>query len=353
MKHIHARKTLFLSVIILLFTSCYEDYISIGLDYSKGTLISDHEIVFFHKINAGQPPKGISRFPDGGTQKVVYVNTSFYRYDTLNNELHKIFDFDGFPVSFMSGEVSIQQNILLFMANISYSWKRILNDTTDRYKDHKILKDKYSGFFIYNLENENITHLKYDGYDPVLSPDATQIIYLTEDTLGVKLWHLNISKNENRFIKTIKSDSRFIDFFWQDNEHIVYEDNDKLMMFDLNTNLIIPFKGEQTVNKKNEISIRKVIDLTSHITFKEWGFDLKEHWARTQKEYINDIIPLNGNLNYRKVIMEEIGNDLSNDDIDRILKGMDKYEETLEGYKKSEYNYFSKETKDLIKQYLK
>ena len=44
--------------------------------------------------------------------------------------------------------------------------------------------------------------------------------------------------------------------------------------------------------------------------------------------------------------------DFSKKDIERILEGIDKRKQKLDGYKKTEYEIFSKETVDLLKRLL-
>lgn len=101
----------------------------------------------------------------------------------------------------------------------------------------------------------------------------------------------------------------------------------------------------------NKLSIQEIKSLTKEYAFKDWGFDLSEYFPKTKKEFINDIVILNGNLNYRKAILEVFGNDLNNDEIVKILKDIDSYQNKLEESKQTEYKIYSKETKDLLKKY--
>ena len=122
-------------------------------------------------------------------------------------------------------------------------------------------------------------------------------------------------------------------------------------MFDLETgeiNLI----DKELIPKQNYVSITKIIELTNNISFNDWGLKLDEYWQRSHKEYINDIIILNGNLNYRRAIIEEVGQNLSSKEIEKIINKIDRYKNSLDDYKKTNYEFFSKETVDLLKMLL-
>ena len=77
--------------------------------------------------------------------------------------------------------------------------------------------------------------------------------------------------------------------------------------------------------------------LTRDITFIEWGIDLSHIVPKSSKNYINDLVELKGNVNYRKAVLEELKDQLNNDDIRDILKQIDKYKKHLEGYEKTKY----------------
>ena len=96
----------------------------------------------------------------------------------------------------------------------------------------------------------------------------------------------------------------------------------------------------------------KISELTESISFHEWGLNLAEVWPRKRKEYIRDIVRLHGNLNYRKAIIEEIGDDLEVKDIEKILDQMTDYQNSLDGVDKMNYEIFSEETKDLLRKVL-
>ena len=339
---------LFLFAIILLLTSCYEDCIVINSKFTKGKINQDSsQIFFFHYLQAGQPPKGISRFPDGGTQKIIFKNVSLYSYSRENHILEKIFDFGNLPFGSWFDNLSLQNNKLIFGISPLTGWDWTIKHST-RSDEFKNLYDKYMGIYKYDLESKKIDHFVYDGYNQELSNDENQIIYLKRDSLGVEIWHLMISENKNQILKKIETNTAFISIYWINNNKIAYNANKKLNQLDLKTGKISLFNKE-LIPKQNDVSITKIIELTNNISFNDWGFKLDDYWQRNKKDYIQDIIHLNGNLNYRRAIIEEIGRNLSKKEIEKIINRMDSYKNSLEGYKKTEYEIFSKETVDLLK----
>lgn len=347
------KKTLFIGLVILLFTSCYHDYLIVNSEFSKGITVNDTNIVFFHFLRAGQPPKGISRFPDGGTHKTIYKNTSVYCYDKEKKEIQKLFDFKSFPSkSGWSYEISSENNLVLFSICPIMGWKYNLKDSTHTY--YKDYHAQYAGFYIYYPKDEIIRHLRNDGYNPLLSPDGKQIVYLMRDSVGVEIWLNLIAENKNRILKKVKSNTAYIRCYWEDNKHIVFAENKEPKLLNIENNEISTYdKPLVRKQNENEIPIRKVKELMSGVTFKDWGFDIQKYWLKSDKEYINDIIALNGNLSYRKAILEEIGNKLSKEDITKIIQRMDNYKDKLESYKKTEYEMLSKETIALLDSLLK
>jgi len=347
MKIITQIKLFFLFVITFILTGCYEDYLVINSNFKSGKISQDSsQIFFFHSLQVGQPPKGISRFPDGGTQKIIFKNVSIYAYNTENQILEKIFDFGNLPFGSWTYNLSLQNSSLIFGVCPLAGWDWRIKHST-KSEVFKILYDKYMGIYKYNFESEKLGHFVYDGYEQELSNDENQIIYLKRDSLGVEIWHLMIAENKNQIVKRIETNTAFIPIYWINNNKVAYEVNNKLNLLDLETgeiNLI----DKELIPKQNNVSITEIIELTNNISFNDWGFKLDEYWQRSHKEYINDIISLNGNLNYRRAIIEEFGQNLSSKEIEKIINRIDSYKNSLDGYKKTNYEFFSKETVDLL-----
>lgn len=333
----------------LILNGCYEDYLIINSEF-KSAIISDDssKVFFYHSLNVGQPPKGISRFPDGGTQKSIFGNVSLYSYDISNKQLTKIYDFGIPPFNQALDHIAIQNNKVVFSISPLMGWywiKKYKSDST-----FKKIFDKYAGFLEYDIIEGSTIRFINDGFCPVLSPNEKQIAYLKRDTSGISIWKLNINTNTNSIVKHIDLDSPLLLIKWKDNKSIYYKIRKQVYEINLNNRL------SEIVNSEidfypHKVPIKKIKELTSEISYKDWGFDLKKDWLKSKEEYINDVIVLNGNLNYRKAILQSISGELNNDDLENILIKMQKFENSLENYEKMEYEIFSKETKELIKSY--
>lgn len=141
------------------------------------------------------------------------------------------------------------------------------------------------------------------------------------------------------------------DLFWKDETSIwiITGKDGKL--------LNLPSGDLTALQEELEMDLRKVgqgeiRELTEWVSFREWGLDLAQVLPRKRKEYIRDIVRLNGNLNYRKAIIEEIGQDLEVTDIEKIMDQMTDYQNRLDGVEKMNYEIFSEETVDLLKKLL-
>jgi len=332
-------------------TSCYEDYLVINSKFESGRINPDStRIVFFHVLQASQPPKGISRFPDGGTHNIIYKNVSIYSYYIDEQKLEKIYDFGNLPYSSWNYNISAQSNSYVFSISPTSGWDWSVKNTTiaERYKS---LSEKFMGFYKCDFVTEELNQYRYNAYDPELSPDENQIIYLKRDSLKIEIGYFNISETKNKIIKKLESNSAFIPIYWVDNELVAYKANKNLEAINLKTNDIRSI-DKDLIPKSREISINKIEEFTRQFSFQDWGFVLTEYWKKNEKEYINDIIILSGNLNYRKAILQTLLPNFNKSDYEYVLNKMEKYENSLEGLERTEYEIYSTETKELIEYYL-
>ncbi len=350
MKPLVLHKILVLLLICILFNSCYEDYLIINSEYKSGTVSADSsQIFFFHYLKAGQPPKGISRFPDGGTQKVIYRSVSLYCLDIKKDSLFTIYNFENVPFSPDLDHISVNKNLIAFSISPLMGWKWIENHSND--SSFNKVYNQYNGFFVYNKNSDQLKHFSTDGYYPILSFDEQQIIYLKRDTAHLEIWHLSIPENENRVVKKVDDDTPFILMQWKDSENVYYKSDNTV--YELNINNRNPIISNATIDfYTNQVSANDIKKLTSNRTYQDWGFDVRKHWLKSQNEYINDIILLNGNLEYRKAIIEEMAPEFNDIIINDILQQMNKHEKELEGYQQQQYNFFSEDTKNILKKYL-
>jgi hypothetical protein len=334
---------------ILLFTGCYHDYLVVSSDYKSPVITNDStKIFFFHFLEAGQPPKGISRFPDGGAHKEIYRNVSLYSFDIKNNVLNRIKDFGDIP--FVSLEhISVQENNIVFSLSPLMGWSWVKSHKTN--STYKKIYNKYAGFYKYDFDDNSLNRFVNEGYYPELSQNENQIIYLKRDSSQITIWHLDIKNDINQKIVTLNSDSPFNLIKWHSDNIINYEHDKDIYAYDPENKTA--HKTDCEVNfYPSKIHIKEVKRLTSNISYKEWGFDFEKYWNKNDKILIQDIVELNGNLNYRKAILQSISKDLSKKDIQNILHKMDKYQNSLDGLEKTEYEIYSKETRELLKTFL-
>ncbi len=339
---------LFLTAIL---TSCYEDYLVISSKFEASKINSDSSrIVFFHILKASKPPKGLSRFPDGGTHNIIYKNICVYTYTINEQKLEKVFDFGNLPYGSWNLNTSIQNKSFVFSISPTTGWDWSIKNTTIA-ESYENLAKKYIGLFHYDFVNEELNQHKLNAYDPELSPNENQILYLKRDSLNIEIGYYNINEQKNKIIKKIASNSAFFPLYWVDNDNIAYKVDDTLELLNIHTNDIISIDKE-IVPKPSKIPIREVKELTKQFSFQDWGFILTDYCQKNEKEYINDIVVLNGNLNYRKAILQILSPNFNKEDFENILIRMKKYEHSLEGLEKTEYEIYSTDTKELIEYYL-
>ena len=351
MNHSVFYKVIVLVTISFLFTSCYEDYLVISSKFESGKINSDStKIVFFHILQASQPPKGIRRFPDGGTHHIIYKNVSVYSFDIIEQKLEKIFDFGNLPYSSWMYNTSMQLNSFVFSISPISGWDWSIKNSV-KSEIYTELSEKYMGFYKYDMETKELNQFKYNAYDPELSPDENQIVYLKRDSLNVEICYLNINETKNKIIKKFESNSAFIPIYWIDNENIAYKVKKDLISINLQT-FEEKLTDKELILKPLKISMKEIEGIIKPYTFQDWGFNLTDYWQKSINEYINDIVLLNGNINYRKAIIQTISTQLTQKDFEDILNKMEKYENSLKGLERTEYEIYSTDTKELIKYYL-
>ncbi|MFP4024372.1 MAG: hypothetical protein ACLFVR_07575 [Thiohalospira sp.] len=339
-------KFLIIASILLSITGCYYDHLTVTSKYSNGVYTDKGTVIFYHSIQAGQPPKGITRFPDGGMHKNIYRNTSLYELDTNNNELNKIFDFGGILYSSYQKNLSIQNNQLLFNIIPTMGWRLKTENDTSSGVD-KMLYPKNFGFFLYDLESNELKRFFYDGYCSRLSPDNGRIAYVKEDSTGVEIRQLFIDEEKNQLVKKIDTMSKFSPVFWINNKQLSVRINNIQYSVDTETGKMERLNQEIDFHNK-KISMYEIKRLTQNISYSDWGFELNKYWKKNNKQYVNDIVHLNGNFEYRKAVIEELSEELEKNELEAILDKMDRFAESLEGYQKSKYVFYSKETKEYI-----
>lgn len=342
MKVIKVKYIIAISLLFLL-TGCYYDHLMLIPDYSQGIYTNQGTIIFYYSLQAGHPPKGISRFPDGGTLKAVYKNFSLYEFDTISKKINKIHDFGKMTSSAWHLHLSLEKDKLLFniIPIMGRQWLTEPDTVTEKYNNPRI------GFYLYDLKTKNLKKLHFDGYDPTLSPDVQQIIYKKRAGDSVSIWHLQLKTMENKQIVLVDTPSVFSPLFWINNNQPGIRIRNKQYTLDLETGYINPLQKEIDLYT-NKASITDIKKLTHELNFKDWGFELSKHYPGSKRQYIADIVLLHGNLNFRKAIIEELAEDLTIKELENIIETMDRYAESLSGFEKSKYIFNAEETKDFL-----
>ncbi len=337
----------------LTLTGCYEDFINIYMEFTPGVYnLSKTEVAFYQFLSAGKPPKGISRFPDGGTHDVLFKNVTLYRYNLETGKLNTVFRFGNIPSNAGSWREKIfwQQNKIAFSLSPLSGWKWMIEHTSN--PQYASLYEKYNGILIYNMKTDSTTHIPGNGFEPALSPGESQVAYLKMDSTKIELWNMDLDSGKDQPVIVLSTADEYPpSLYWKDEETIWIIAGKECKLLNVTSG---EFTGSQ---EKLEIDLRKVKqgkiqELTESVLFHEWGLDLSDVWPRKRKEYVRDIVRLHGNLNYRKAILQEIGDDLEVNDIKKILDQMTDYQNSLEGVDKMNYEIFSEETKDLLRKLL-
>ena len=94
-------------------------------------------------------------------------------------------------------------------------------------------------------------------------------------------------------------------------------------------------KLDKVVIPKREISNKEIVRLTSHISMLEWGINLDVVYPQSRRKRISELIELKNNQLYRNAIIELIANDLTCNDIDKIISEMNQFVDSKRGYSRA------------------
>lgn len=339
-------KNIVFIVLLFLTTGCYEDYLVINSSFSNITIDSDTtHIYFYHSLQAGMPPKGIARFPDGGKHKNIYKNLSLYCYNTKNNSLNKIYDFGNLPECGWEKSLSISNNLIAFNINPSLGWRwRIKNSSTPSFAE---LSNQLNKVFIYDVANNTINDLKIEAYTPTINSLTKQLAFIQKDSSFIHIKNIDLTNLKTKTLKSIKTDNHHVKLWWYKND-LAYKQNQNYYLIN-NLTHEVKMLSKQEINIAGRFKTKELKLLLEDFTYADWGLDLKEKWVKKKSEYINDIILLNGNFEYRKAILQSI--QFSTSDIRLMLTSITKRSDKLKAYEKQKYDLNAQETIDLLKNY--
>ena len=110
------------------------------------------------------------------------------------------------------------------------------------------------------------------------------------------------------------------------------------------------YENNEESHKANLTALNKQL---AQVPLKAWGLVLKEIYPKTDEAYIEETIYLqNPSKIARRAVIEQIISKLDREEIKILLQKMEDHKNSLKGLKKTEYEMYSKETYQQIKDLL-
>lgn len=328
----------------ILLSSCYSDSIRIKENISKSCYNPDHtQVAFLKFISVYRPPKGITKFPDGGTPKYLFKNTSLYRYNLTDSLLQKVYDFGGLPygVSRWKTDLSFGTSKIAFSILPTVGWRAEMKN----HKGIRKLYDSFSGIFVYDLVSDTTQRICNYGFNPILSPAEEKVLFFESDsTTNIIAFYFN--DDSFRTIYSNADISRFA--HWQNSRYIISFQHGKreCLQFDLQEQIsrIIDLSNKPIPGNGN----KNVSMLTKDIPYSKWGVNIRNYIPRSKRKIMKEIILLRGNENYRRALFEEFGSEFDLEDLSAMLEKFESKEESLKGYEKDNFERNSRSTRKII-----
>lgn len=329
----------------ILLYSCYSDGIRIKESISKSGYNPDHDqVAFFKYFSVYRPPKGITKFPDGGTPKYLFKNTSLYRYDLTDSLLQKVYDFGELPYndSRWKTDLSFGKSKIAFSILPTMGWEAELKSQWGTRK----LYDSFSGIFVYDLLADTTGRICNYGFNPILSPDEDKVLFFKRDSTTTNIIAFNFNDGSFKTIYNSADISRFAR--WQNSRFIISFQHGRreCLQFDLQEqksriidmgNKFIPGTGAGDVAM-----------LTKDISYSMWGVDIRKYSPRSKSKIMREITMLKGNENYRRALLEEFDSEFDYEDLSAMLDKFESNEENLKGYEKDKFERYSRSTIKII-----
>jgi hypothetical protein len=113
-------------------------------------------------------------------------------------------------------------------------------------------------------------------------------------------------------------------------------------------------KDSVTIRKKTEPATfpEWALKYLANRSLADWGFSLKDIGAHPGRKLESQIVGLKGNLAFRRAALLDIYYACGNSCLNKILAAMDERQNKLSGYKRTEYELYSAETRKWIEQLL-
>lgn len=106
-------------------------------------------------------------------------------------------------------------------------------------------------------------------------------------------------------------------------------------------------------SEDHKIGLTDLNGIISVIPMEEWDLKIKDIYNKTDEEYIKETIFLYNSCPLsRRAVIEQIIAKLSSQEIEQLLREMDNYKNSLEGLEKTEYEIYSEDTYNQIRELL-
>jgi len=271
-------------IMIFLIGCTYEKRISIWSTYHASAWNDSRDkFAFARGYHIYKHPTGISRFPDGGTSKVLHDSISFYVFDIGSGAIQRFDRFDD----------ARGCNLTQYW-NITIDW---LGDSIIYYiatrvwdRDKKAYRDVAMGRFSFDVVNNKKEALSAE--DP--------------------RWKSVLARR--------------------------------------------PEKDRKLIKYIMQLSSKEIDAYTKNVTVEGWGLDPLEYARLSNREYIEDLMKLRGDQQYRNAVIERLGKELTAEEIKDVLEEFKEKMRKLESsdrYKYLTYKFSIEEIEERLTDIIK
>ncbi len=317
---IRIRNIIYLSILLL--TGCHSQNMHLTTKTFSGNYNTfKNAITFFKEIHLWLPASGIAAIPDGGMPRTLYKNTSLYHFQVERKSLTKIYDFGNLPYNYSrwKSKTSYGTSKIVFSITPIEGWR----DFAEINPEMKKYETMYRGVFLcsflsHNHNRKQVIRISTTGEYPIISTDDSMVIYTKEEKGKYSLEMYNLNNNKSETLVDDLDIEPTISFFkdkktayWllQNGEWL------KINVFNKKTTRI----SSKSVVENSEVPTKTLEELMGRIPYAEWGFNLAEHYPRSTKGFINDIVKRKGNLEYRIAVLQMLKRKLPPQKLHKIV----------------------------------
>lgn len=229
-------------ILMMILSSCYYREVVYSFNRSRGGVYEDNTCYYLAQVKEFRRPKGISRFPDGGTIKELRQLFGFFMTDTLADStevLAVMNDLSGWPSRYKTRLENNGTDIVIGIADISSP-------------------DPVNGIYFYNLNSGRFYKYSGEGVFPTLAKTGTRIAYCKDTILSVEDY------SDKSLIDTYTLDTEPVYICWEDENRILLFCSDPFRVLELNLNSgkINSTELEYIKNYNQEVGIMEINRLT-------------------------------------------------------------------------------------------